>query len=84
MWNAAKATSKFDFEKELKKLNQLNKVTHNRLIAIPTKYWTNHARSAHFKCDMLLNNISESFNSYIMEGRRKSILSMFEMIRKNL
>jgi hypothetical protein len=33
---------------------------------------------------MLLNNISESFNSSILEAHRKSILLMLETIRRQL
>jgi hypothetical protein len=32
------------------------------------------------KCDMLLNNHSEVFNSYILEGREFPVLSMLETI----
>ena len=32
------------------------------------------------KCDILLNNNSEVFNSYILEGREMAVLSMLEYI----
>jgi hypothetical protein len=34
------------------------------------------------KCDLLVNNISEFFNSYILKACDKPILTMLEMIRK--
>ena len=36
------------------------------------------------KCDMLLNNLSESFNKYILETRNKPILTFMEIIRTKL
>ncbi|KAG8387976.1 hypothetical protein BUALT_Bualt02G0077100 [Buddleja alternifolia] len=34
------------------------------------------------KCDVIVNNISESFNSYILEARKLPIMDMFEAIRR--
>ncbi|KAG8363714.1 hypothetical protein BUALT_Bualt19G0051100 [Buddleja alternifolia] len=34
------------------------------------------------KCDVIVNNISESFNSYILEARELPIIEMFEAIRR--
>ncbi|KAJ1439028.1 Zinc finger, PMZ-type [Sesbania bispinosa] len=36
------------------------------------------------KCNMLLNNIAETFNAYIKEARDKPIITMLEMIRRQL
>ena len=36
------------------------------------------------KCDMLLNNLSESFNKYILEAKDKSILTFMETIKTKL
>lgn len=84
LWSAAKATTRSMFDNEMKKLAQLDKSAFDWVNAVPTKYWAKHAFRSHSKCDMLLNNISESFNSYILEARSKPILTMFEVIRKSL
>ncbi|KAM3343692.1 hypothetical protein P3S68_025782 [Capsicum galapagoense] len=36
------------------------------------------------RCDMLLNNLSESFNKYILDVRDKPIITMLEIIKNNL
>ncbi|KAL8484220.1 hypothetical protein ACS0TY_026787 [Phlomoides rotata] len=36
------------------------------------------------KCDMLLNNVCESFNSTILEARGKAIITLLEWIREYL
>ena len=40
--------------------------------------------SARTKCDILQNNIAETFNSFILEARDKPILTMCEIIRRML
>jgi len=48
----------------------------------------NHGVSMHFshylKCDILMNNLSESFNSTILVARDKPIITMCEWIRMYL
>ncbi|KAL6544076.1 hypothetical protein OROGR_010573 [Orobanche gracilis] len=43
-----------------------------------------YAHNPQLKCNMLLNNISETFNSYIKDARDKPIITMLEMIRRQL
>ncbi|XP_058726866.1 uncharacterized protein LOC131598245 [Vicia villosa] len=54
------------------------------LMAVPTKSWCKHAFSFYPKCDVLMNNIAESFNATILNARDKPILTMCEWIRKYL
>lgn len=54
----------------------LNKVDISR----SSKAWFNE----YPKCDLLVNNICEYFNSYILKACDKPILTMFKMIRKKL
>ena len=48
------------------------------------KGWAMAFFSPHTKCDALQNNISESFNAYLLEGRDMPILSMIEWIQRKL
>ncbi|KAJ4836617.1 hypothetical protein Tsubulata_027541 [Turnera subulata] len=48
---------------------------------IDTKLWARHKMSPRTKCELLLNNLAETFNSLIMETRDKPILTMLEGIR---
>ncbi|KAL3520283.1 hypothetical protein ACH5RR_018432 [Cinchona calisaya] len=52
--------------------------------ASPPENWCLDFFSHHTKCDMILNNICESSNSHILEVRDNPIISMLEIIRKNL
>ena len=67
--------------KKMGELKNLNPDAYNWLIAIPTKSWCKYAFSIYPKCDVLMNNLSESFNSTILLARDKPIISMMEWIR---
>ncbi|BBN70224.1 hypothetical protein Prudu_1447S001200 [Prunus dulcis] len=47
----------------------------------PAKNWSRSHFESHFKCDLLLNNLCESFNAAILDARDKTILSCLERIR---
>ncbi|KAL0315373.1 UNVERIFIED_CONTAM: hypothetical protein Sradi_5415500 [Sesamum radiatum] len=48
----------------------------------PLEHWSRSHFNCFPKCDMLLNNICETFNSCILEAREKPILTMLEWIRE--
>ncbi|XP_052723721.1 uncharacterized protein LOC108344539 [Vigna angularis] len=81
MMGAAKATFKQDWEKKMGELSKVNIDAYNWLLAIPTNRWCKHAFSSYPRCDVLLNNLSESFNSTILLARDKPIITMMEWIR---
>jgi len=43
--------------------------------------WCKYAFSHYLKCDILMNNLSESFKSTILVARDKPIITMCEWIR---
>ncbi|KAI5342082.1 hypothetical protein L3X38_009957 [Prunus dulcis] len=47
----------------------------------PAKNWSRSHFESHFKCDLLLNNLCESFNAAILDARDKTILSCLEKTR---
>ncbi|XP_014506267.1 uncharacterized protein LOC106766018 [Vigna radiata var. radiata] len=84
MMGAAKATYHKEWEKKMGELKNLNVDAFNWLMDIPTKSWCKHAFSAYPRCDVLINNLSESFNSTILLARDKPIITMMEWIRSYL
>ncbi|KAG5628324.1 hypothetical protein H5410_000041 [Solanum commersonii] len=50
----------------------------------PFQSWTRALFRTNTKCDMLLNNLCESFNMYILDARDKAIITMLEMIKKHV
>lgn len=84
MMGAAKATYYQGWLSKMNELKQLDQKAWSWLMGVPPKSWCKHAFSFYPKCDVLMNNIAESFNATILSARDKPILSMAEWIRKYL
>jgi hypothetical protein len=54
------------------------------LSRIPTKHWARHAMDTTCKTDLVVNNISEVFNSFILDQRDKPIVTMMDQILTKL
>ncbi|XP_050207567.1 uncharacterized protein LOC126656990 [Mercurialis annua] len=50
----------------------------------PREHWCRALFEEDVKCDILLHNLAEAFNKYILTAREKPVLTMFEMIRTQL
>ncbi|XP_058761902.1 uncharacterized protein LOC131657970 [Vicia villosa] len=84
LMGAAKATYFQAWEKKMNELKALDKKAWEWLMGVPTRLWCKHSFSFYPKCDVLMNNLSESFNSTILQVRDKPILTMCEWIRNYL
>jgi len=51
---------------------------------VDTNAWCKHVFSHYLKCDLLMNNLSETFNSTILVAREKPIITLFDWIRSHL
>ncbi|XP_075504457.1 uncharacterized protein LOC142541888 [Primulina tabacum] len=68
-------------------MEDMKKINHDAYIWLekkPEQHWSKTYFSAIPKCDILLNNMCECFNSMILDAREKPIISMFETIRNLL
>ena len=81
MMGAAKATYLEAWEQKMQAIKDIDVQAYEWLAAIPKESWCKHAFSFYPKCDVLMNNLSESFNSTILLARDKPIITMFEWIR---
>ncbi|RDX58521.1 hypothetical protein CR513_62156, partial [Mucuna pruriens] len=84
MIEATKATYYEAWEERMLQIKDIDQKAYEWLIAIPTRSWCKHAFKYYSKCDVLMNNISEAFNSTILLAREKPIITMFEWIRTYL
>lgn len=84
MWAAARAYVPDRFEAAMREMQAISPEAHAWLRAIPTNLWARHTFSIRTKCELLSNNICESFNQYIKEARQEPILTMFEAIRRQI
>ncbi|CAL9007887.1 unnamed protein product [Prunus brigantina] len=85
-WEASYATTVPHFTRAMKDLKKLLNDAYEWLTNPdkPPRHWSKSHFNTHLKCDMLLNNLCESFNATILECRDRPILSMFEYIRCKL
>lgn len=84
-WNAARVTAEPEFDDIMIKMSKLNMHAYHAyqyLNGIGTRYWSKHSFSTQVKCDLLLNNMTECFNAYIMQAKDKPTIQMREIIRK--
>ncbi|XP_072080973.1 uncharacterized protein [Arachis hypogaea] len=81
MWNAAKTTYLQEWERRMSEIQKVDQGAYNCLMEIPTKYWCHHRFVCRPKCDTLVNNMYEVFNSVLVEAREKPIVTMLEDIR---
>ncbi|XP_024195645.2 uncharacterized protein LOC112198766 [Rosa chinensis] len=83
LWAIAKSTTMAYYWKELVLMKQMDPGAYDWLTD-PRRNPTHWCR-AHFgnilKCDVLLNNLCESFNAFILPARSKPVISCFEDIR---
>ena len=82
IWSAARASYESRFASEMESLKEFDVEAFNWLVKHTTpKKWTRSHFRILSKCDILLNNLCESFNSIILDAREQPIIGMLETIR---
>ncbi|KAL3838818.1 hypothetical protein ACJIZ3_023409 [Penstemon smallii] len=81
VWKAASSTRMTDFTRVMDQLKSVDQKAYDWLRERPPMQWSKSHFSCWSKCDMLLNNLCESFNNVIMKARNKSIITIIEIIR---
>ena len=84
MWKAAKSSYPQAWERTMQELRVVSEGAFKWLWKIPPRYWSKSQFTANSKCDILVNNMSETFNSVIVGPRGKPVVTMFEEIRAYL
>ena len=84
LWAAASAYTKAEFQAEMLTQKALSPKAYKYLSGVDPALWTRSHFPTHLTSDLLVNNVSECFNAYIMEARDKPIITMVETIRKKL
>lgn len=81
-WAVAMAYNEFMFEKGMEKLRKLSNEAADWLLDTerPKSMWARHTIDPECKSDHVTNNVTEAFNSWLGNDRKKTILSMIESI----
>ena len=81
IWKAAKSTYSQAWEREMRVMKDLNGEVYKHMIATPPRFCSRSYFKTENKCGATLNNMSETFNSVILEARSKPLITMVEEIR---
>jgi hypothetical protein len=80
LWAVARSTNIPTWERNMEKMKVDSAEAWAWVEELQPNTWIKVFFNDFPKCDMLLNNHSEVFNSYILEGREFPVLSMLETI----
>ncbi|WVZ23701.1 hypothetical protein V8G54_002245 [Vigna mungo] len=81
MWRVAVATHPQQWEAEMRNIKAINDEAFKYLLSIPPRHWSRSRFTPRSQCDTLVNNMSEAFNSVLVDSGSKPIISMLEGIR---
>jgi hypothetical protein len=84
LWAATSTYTKVEFNAQMEEVKRINTEAFEYLDKIDPSGWSRAWFNDYPKCDLLVNNICECFNSYILKARDKPILTVLKMIRKKL
>ncbi|XP_058746694.1 uncharacterized protein LOC131619636 [Vicia villosa] len=76
IWRAAKATYAQAWEREMKRMRLINEEAYLHMMKTPPRFWSRSYFRGTNKCDVVVNNLSESFNSVILEARSKPLVTV--------
>ena len=80
-WTCARSTFEAQFKSNINALSKLGIRIVESLIKYNNETWCKAFIQTFSKCDGIENNTTESFNSWILGPRNKTIVSMFDEIR---
>jgi hypothetical protein len=84
LWAAAVVYAEVDFLREMEETKGISKDAYDYLAKIDLSTLSKTWFKTSPKCDLLVNNLCECFNAYILKSRDQLIITMLEMIRKKL
>ncbi|XP_061991204.1 uncharacterized protein LOC133709465 isoform X2 [Rosa rugosa] len=83
LWAIAKSSTMAYYTKEMVLMKQLDPKAYDWLTDPQRnpRHWCRSHFQTFLKCDVLLNNLCESFNAFVLPARSKPVISCFEDIR---
>ncbi|KAL0285096.1 UNVERIFIED_CONTAM: hypothetical protein Sangu_2795100 [Sesamum angustifolium] len=84
LWAVAKACTVGEWKMKIVELKAMSHAAFDWFNDKPTTQWSRSHFSEIATCDMLLNNVCETFKACILEAREKPILTILEWIREYL
>lgn len=83
-WRCARASSIAELNDQLDMLDKLGNSICESLLHYRKETWCRAYFNCDRKCDIIDNNMCETFNSWILTERHKTLITIFEKIRIKL
>ena len=83
-WKCAKSSNENQLQRKMEKLATMGKDIVQDMIEYPIHQWVRAFFPEIIKCDMVDNNISETFNGWILNARYLPIITMLDEIRRSV
>ncbi|XP_044506443.1 uncharacterized protein LOC123226047 [Mangifera indica] len=83
-WAISRASNKVDFHEALNKMKAVDETAYKWVIDNEPDQWSRFGFDTEAKSDHITNNMSETFNSWLGEGRELPILSLLELYRRRI
>lgn len=81
IWEVSKSTYSQSWEGKMREMRDVNEEAFKHMTKTPPRFWSKSQFKTTSKCDSMLNNMYEAFNSVIIEARAKPIVTMLEEIK---
>ncbi|XP_044508924.1 uncharacterized protein LOC123227865 [Mangifera indica] len=83
-WAISRTSNKVDFHEALNKMKAVDEIAYKWVIDNEPDQWSRFGFDTEAKSDHMINNMSETFNSWLGEYRELSILSLLELYRRRI
>lgn len=76
-YKAAKSTCVQAWEREMSGIRDVDEMDFKHMMKTPPKFWSKSFFRTQSKCESILDNKSEAFNSVIVESRVKPLVTIY-------
>ncbi|XP_056175213.1 uncharacterized protein LOC115669081 [Syzygium oleosum] len=77
-WQCAKSSTMVEYDEHAQALKKISPAAYHDLVQTEPKHWSRAFFTTKVKCDIVDNNLCETFNGRIVDARCKSIYSMLK------
>ncbi|XP_062114797.1 uncharacterized protein LOC133826835 [Humulus lupulus] len=81
LWATTNTTTQAGFARAMEEVKDVSDGAYNWLVGKNPTEWSKSHILEYLKCDILVNNLCESFNAAILDARDKPIITLLEKIR---
>ncbi|GKV16141.1 hypothetical protein SLEP1_g26823 [Rubroshorea leprosula] len=81
-WITAKSTNEAELKRNLEELSKLKPAVKDYVVKLDPKVWCKAFLDTYARCNVIDNNMTETFNGFILDARHKGPLSLLKDLRR--